>query len=84
MATETQHFSDSDELSEDSNILSDSDNGSDPPSPVTKKRKKTDTPESGDKSLFPSADDTTDTVMSDERVRATKWANWNELCDFKN
>eukprot|EP00966_Prymnesium_polylepis_P022472 517143-Prymnesium_polylepis.1 len=78
MATDTQHFSDSDELSG-----SDSDNESNPPSPVTKKRK-VDAPESGDKSLFPSADDTTDTVISDEEVKAIKWAKWNALCDFKN
>ena len=48
-------------------------------SPVTKKQKKGDAPKSG--SLFPSADDT---VMSDEQVRATKWAKWDELCESKN
>jgi len=77
MSTETQHLSDS-ELSAS---LSDSDDGSDNGlnSPVTKKQKKGDAPESG--SLFPSADDT---VMSDEQVRATKWAKWDELCESKN
>ena len=77
MSTETQHLSDS-ELSAS---LSDSDDGSDNGlnSPVTKKQKKGDAPESG--SLFPSADDT---VMSDEQVRATKWAKWDDLCESKN
>ena len=80
MTTETQHLSDS-ELSDVSKSLSDSDDGSDNESdaPVTKKQKKGDAPESG--SLFPSADDT---VMSDEQVRATKWAKWDGLCEIKD
>eukprot|EP00966_Prymnesium_polylepis_P153714 3549713-Prymnesium_polylepis.1 len=84
MATETQHLSDSDsELSDNSNILSDSDNESNPASPVTEKQKVA-APEYGDNSLFPSADDTADAVMSDEEVRAVKWAKWDEKCEFKN
>eukprot|EP00966_Prymnesium_polylepis_P185133 4290978-Prymnesium_polylepis.1 len=65
------------------------DNESNPPSPGVvnaKKRKKTgcDAPESGDKSLLSSVDDTMGTVVSDEQVRAIKWSKWNELCDLKN
>eukprot|EP00966_Prymnesium_polylepis_P291033 6721509-Prymnesium_polylepis.1 len=91
MATEPQHFSDLSDSDNESNIPSDSDNESNPPSPVVaKKRKKPDSddvkdaPESGDKSLFSSADDTTDTVLSGEQVRAITWANWDKLCDFKD
>ena len=74
--SDTQHLSEP----ELSNSLSESDSDDESiGSPVTKKQKKGDAPESG--SFFPSADDT---VMSDEQVRATKWAKWDELCESKN
>eukprot|EP00966_Prymnesium_polylepis_P212946 4931824-Prymnesium_polylepis.1 len=72
MTSDTEHLSDS-ELSAS---LSDSDDES--IYRVTKKQKG-DAPESG--SLFPSVDDT---VMSDEQVRATKWARLDELCESRN
>eukprot|EP00966_Prymnesium_polylepis_P232034 5368000-Prymnesium_polylepis.1 len=88
MSTDTHHISDSDLSS------SDSDGESHSGSPVTKKQKKGDAPESGSPvtkkqkgdapesgSLFPSADNA---VMSDEQARAIKEEKWNELCEFKN
>eukprot|EP00966_Prymnesium_polylepis_P135366 3129072-Prymnesium_polylepis.1 len=76
MTSDTQHLSDSELSASLSDSDDESDNGLN--SPVTKKQKG-DAPKSG--SLFPSADDT---VISYEKVRAVKWARWDELCESKD